>query len=354
MIIRIADPGVNNLPDPPKNANGWPWKYETPTVPVNFPGGQPWPLVSVVTPSYNQGQFLEATIRSVLLQGYPNLEYMVIDGGSTDDSQEIIRRYEGKLSFWVSEKDRGQAHAINKGLARAKGTILGWLNSDDVLMPGTIFRIVDAFKQHNDIDVIYGHLDRIDPQGNLVPTPILPKDRVEFNKHTALMECVVNQPGCFWQRPMMDKVGLLNDALHYGLDYEYWTRMLIAGAKFMRLDDTVAQFRLSATSKTVNQTTKMAREAISIVDTFLDQADIAHRIELTPHSLLRQANKGRGNFSLEAFYGCVKEKKWVECARWFMRAHRYYPLILFNRKWVDLAVMGVKRRFNSSTLSVTR
>jgi hypothetical protein len=192
--------------------------------------------------------------------------------------------------------------------------------------------------------VIYGHLDRIDPQGKLVPTPKLLKDRVEFDKHTALMECVVNQPGCFWRRKIMEKVGLINETLHYGLDYEYWTRMLLAGAKFKRLDETVAQFRLSATSKTVGQTARMAREAISIVDSFLVQSATAHRLDLTPQSLLRQANKGRGNFSLQAFYGCIKDRRWVEAIRWLMRAHGYDPLAMLRGKWLSLALARAVRK----------
>ena len=306
--------------------------------------GNVWPVVSIITPSYNQSKFLEATIRSVLLQEYPNLEYMVIDGDSTDGSQEIIRRYADRLAYWVSEKDCGQSHAINKGLVRANGAILGWLNSDDVLAPGAIFRVVDYFTHHEDVDVVYGHIDRIDQHGKLMPTPILPKDKVEFDKNTALMECVVNQPGCFWRRSIMDKVGLLNETLHYGLDYEYWTRMLLDGAKFKRLNDTVAQFRLSARSKTVEQTTRMAGEAIAIIDTFLNQTNFASRLDLTSQSLRRQANKGRGNFSLQAFYGCVKDHKWIEALRWLVRAHCYDPLALFRSKWLSLALASMKRR----------
>lgn len=302
------------------------------------------PLVSIITPSYNQGQFLEATILSVLNQDYSCIEYLVIDGASSDDSVEVICRYADRLAYWVSEHDRGQSHAINKGLSRANGTILGWVNSDDVLLPETIFKLVDAFTQHKDTDVIYGHIDRIDSQGKLVPTPTLPKDRVVFDKNTALMECVVNQPGCFWRRSIMDKVGLLNETLHYGLDYEYWTRMLLAGAKFKRFDETVAQFRLSATSKTIRQTTQMAQESIAIIDSFLSQDDLAHQLGLTKRELHHQANKGRGNFSLQAFYGNMKYRKWPEAFRWLVRAHGYDPLALCRRKWLALALASMKQR----------
>lgn len=331
------------LPDPPPNKSGWPWNFEVPQIPNKPLNGQTWPLVTVVTPSFNQGQFLEATIRSLLLQGYPNLEYIVIDGGSVDGSQDIIRKYADHLDFWVSEKDRGQSHAINKGLVRSKGSLLGWLNSDDVLMPGAINCMVAAFQENPDVDVIYGRLERIDARGQHVRTPDLPKDRVVLDNTLALDEGVVNQAGCFWRRGLMEKVGLLNENLHYSMDYEYWTRILIGGGKFLRLNDTLAQFRLSSGSKTVGQTTKMALEGLKVIDTFMRQPDIAERLGLSHYQLRRQANKGRSSVSLHAFYGSVKECKYMEATRWLVRAHLYDPLALFRRKWLTLAFARAMR-----------
>ena len=129
---------LTELPPPPAGKSGWPWTVETPPVPLARPDGSPWPRISIVTPSYNQGQFIEETIRSVLLQGYPDLEYIIIDGGSTDQSVEIIKKYEAWLTYSVSENDGGQSHAINKGFERATGVLLSWLNSDDVLLPDAL------------------------------------------------------------------------------------------------------------------------------------------------------------------------------------------------------------------------
>jgi glycosyltransferase involved in cell wall biosynthesis len=152
---------LEQLPSPPHGKLGWPWNEETPPLPQSI-NGQPWPRISIVTPSFNQGQFLEETIRSILLQGYPNLEYVIMDGGSTDDSVEIIRKYQEHLSFWVSEKDAGQSDAINKGFARCSGELLNWINSDDVLMLGALRAVAEAALGDEQAGVFVGASGRID------------------------------------------------------------------------------------------------------------------------------------------------------------------------------------------------
>ena len=134
-------PTLAELPTSPPGKLGWPWTVETPQLPDTMPDGQLWPLISIVTPSCNQGQFIEETIRSVLLQGYTNLEYIIIDGASTDNSVEVIKKYEPWLTYWVSEKDRGQAHAINKGKSLSSGDIFQWINSDDYLEPRCLLAV---------------------------------------------------------------------------------------------------------------------------------------------------------------------------------------------------------------------
>ncbi|MCG2767567.1 MAG: glycosyltransferase, partial [Anaerolineae bacterium] len=133
--ITMRCPTLSELPPPPSGKTGWPWTEESEQLPEMMPGGEPWLRVSIVTPSYNQAQFIEETIRSVLLQGYPNLEYIVLDGGSTDDSVQIIRKYADWIAYWASEKDNGQTDAINRGWQRATGSILAYLNSDDIHTP---------------------------------------------------------------------------------------------------------------------------------------------------------------------------------------------------------------------------
>jgi cellulose synthase/poly-beta-1,6-N-acetylglucosamine synthase-like glycosyltransferase len=142
-------PTLNELTSPPADKTGWPWTEESPLLPDKMEGDCDWPKISIVTPSYNQGRFIEETIRSVLLQGYPNLEYIIIDGGSTDNSVEIINKYEPWLTYWVSEPDRGQSHGINKGFEKATCEVFGWLNSDDYFHhPKTEYLNREEFTHH--------------------------------------------------------------------------------------------------------------------------------------------------------------------------------------------------------------
>lgn len=313
-----------------------------PTLPSDLP------LVSLITPSYNQAEFLEASLQSALNQTYPRLEYIVMDGGSTDGSAGIIARaaarHPGRLAHWESQPDRGQAHAINKGLERATGDLLGWLNSDDVLLPDTVERVVQVFRQRPDVDVVYGRLERIDASGAPIPTPNLPKDRVTMDKAHVIGECIVNQPGSFWRRRIMQRVGLLDERLRYNMDYEYWIRMALAGAIFLRLDEPVACFRLSAGSKTVGQTAAMAVEQLGVLEQLLARPDLPAQLGQTPARVSRQAKTARSVIGLHALYGSLKLRRWSQAAGWLGYVLRRNPALLLDRRWRDLALAGLQRR----------
>ena len=167
----ITKQTLADLPAPPQNRSNWPWTVEPPMLPENMPDGKNWPRISIVTPSYNQAEFLEQTIRSVLLQGYPNLEYVVIDGGSQDDSVEIIERYQGFLSGCVSEKDRGQSHAINKGWSMLTGDIIAYLNSDDFYYPGALVNIALAWQHNPEISMLSGGVAFTNEIGDVLSFP---------------------------------------------------------------------------------------------------------------------------------------------------------------------------------------
>ncbi|MCZ6770870.1 MAG: glycosyltransferase family 2 protein, partial [Proteobacteria bacterium] len=161
-------PTIKELPPPSPGKSGWPWTEESLSLPENERSHNRWPLISVVTPSYNQDKFLEETIRSVLLQGYPELEFIVMDGGSTDSSVDIIRRYESWISHWVSEPDGGQAEAINRGWRRSTGEILVWLNSDDVFSKDALIRVGDNFVENPNAMVVSGSCDIVNEDRTLV------------------------------------------------------------------------------------------------------------------------------------------------------------------------------------------
>jgi glycosyltransferase involved in cell wall biosynthesis len=180
------------------------------------------PLISVVTPSFNQAAFIEDTLRSVLAQDYPNTEYMVIDGGSTDGSVAIIRRYASRISYWVSEMDRGQAHAINKGFERARGDILAWLNSDDTYLPGALSSVAACFAERPDVDLVYGDYVYIDPEGRTLLRRRL-FDSMSYE--TLLYHDYLGQPAVFFRRSLLDKVGPVDEQLYYHMDWELFLRM---------------------------------------------------------------------------------------------------------------------------------
>ncbi|OGO37444.1 MAG: hypothetical protein A2W35_16300 [Chloroflexi bacterium RBG_16_57_11] len=303
------------------------------------------PLVSIITPSYNQGRFLEATIRSVLEQDYPHIEYIVMDGGSTDESVPIIHQYDNRLAYWESLPDRGQAHAINKGLTHARGEILGWLNSDDLLAPGSVRRAVETFQSQPGIDVVYGRLERIDELGRSIPTPILPKDRLEFGSAHVIGECIVNQPGAFWRRGIMDLVGLLDESLIYGLDFQYWIRMALAGARFKRVDSVVAYFRLSGGSKTVGQTAAHAEEQYKTLERVLADPELGRKLGLTESQIRRQTRRTRAEIALRAAYGYAKLRDFKRTRIWLGVVLRNDSLAIFERRYIDLGFASLRRRW---------
>ena len=206
--------------------------------------------------------------------------------------------------------------------------------------------MVQTFEARPEIDVVYGRLERINSKGDVIPTPELPKDRETFNKSLVIGECIVNQPGCFWRRRVMDEVGLLREDLQYSLDYEYWIRMVLDGAVFYRLATPVARFRLSSASKTVGQTEKMAEEQLSVLDELLATPNLPELVGLHPDEVAQQAIRARANIQLHAFYGAIKMRHWRAAFEWLRQSMKNDPSAIFQRRWLDLAIASVTRRFS--------
>jgi len=233
-------PTLSELPPPPPGKTGWPWTEESPQLPDTMPDGRPWPRISIVTPSYNQGQFIEETIPSVLLQGYPNLEYIVIDGGSTDNSVDIIPEYERWLACWVSGTDKGQANAINKGRMLSKGEIITYLNSDDTLQADAVSRAVASLQQHPEADFVFGLCNLMNSAGKVFMTLHPPPFNIT---QLAFGNCFCQQT-VFFRRRVLDGIGMLGVNFHFVFDYEFWPRAGLQGLAFVKIPQPpLANFR---------------------------------------------------------------------------------------------------------------
>ena len=204
--------------------------------------------VTIITPSFNQVDYLEATIQSVLAQTYPNIEYFVIDGGSTDGSVDVIRAYQHELSGWVSEKDRGQTDAINKGFNMATGEIIAWLNSDDTYFPDAVEKAVAFLSSHPDVGLVYGDANYIDQQGQVIGR----FPAAQTSLHQLRRGYVhIPQQASFFRKALWDRVGPLDPDFYFAMDYDLWVR-LAAVSEIRYVNQTWANFRLHQDAKTIS------------------------------------------------------------------------------------------------------
>ena len=219
-----------------------------------------WPLVSIITPSFNQARYLESTIRSVLDQDYPAIEYIIVDGGSTDGSLEIIQSFSDRLAWWVSEKDRGQTDAINKGLARARGEILAWLNSDDTYQPHAVAEAVACLRERPEVGLVYGDANFIDENGRVIGR--FPAAQTDYRR---LRQGYVHIPqqASFWRANLWHKVGPLDPSFYFAMDYDLWVR-LAALAPVLYTGRLWANFRLHSQGKTINADERCWNEMLKV------------------------------------------------------------------------------------------
>lgn len=252
---------LQDLPAPPESKTGWPWTEQTEVLPNKMPDGSDWPRISIVTPNYNYGHFIEETIRSILLQGYPNLEYIIIDGASTDNSIEIIKKYEKWISYWVSEKDTGQSNAINKGLERCTGKFFNWINSDDFLELGGLQNISTEFKN---FDVLAGKVNDF--------SEINEQEQIHIHHNLSAINLLKNkycyhQPGIWLRTEKIKKTGVLREDLYLSFDWELTIRYLTHFPKVTYSKSVLVNFRVHSKSKTNIDYSEILKErTISLVN----------------------------------------------------------------------------------------
>jgi glycosyltransferase involved in cell wall biosynthesis len=215
-----------------------------------------YPKISVITPSYNQGIYIEETIQSVLNQNYPNLEYIIIDGGSNDSTVEVIKKYESKIDFWVSEKDKGQADAINRGFAKATGDILCWLNSDDYFFPETLKYVASQLNIEKK-EILFGEVDHIfEPDKAVKHSNVKNK----FDNYNLELYDYIIQPGSFWTKKVWESTGVVDENLHFVFDWEWFLRAKKNNSEFKYSNKVMSMYRVHAAHKTSNGGEKRQKE----------------------------------------------------------------------------------------------
>lgn len=253
------------------------------------------PLVSIVTPSFNQAAFLEKTMRSVLEQDYPAIEYLVVDGASTDGSAALIEKYAAKLAWWVSEKDSGQAEAINKGLARARGEYVAWLNSDDYLLPGVVSAAVKALEDNPQASFVFGNVRVVTPDGPVLNTLTYGdwqlSDLMSFH--------IIGQPAVFMRRSALDKAGLLDQNYHFLLDHHLWIRLATFG-EMRYIPQLWAAAHYHEDCKNLKQAAGFGREALRMVEWMPTQPALQEEFAHHRREILAGANRINGFYLLDA------------------------------------------------------
>jgi glycosyltransferase involved in cell wall biosynthesis len=324
-------PNLEELPWPPRNKTGWPWTEETPQLPDRLPDGSVWPRITIVTPSFNQGGFIEETIRSVLLQGYPDLEYIIIDGGSSDESFQIIQKYSRFLAFWVSEPDRGQSHAINKGFSKATGHIYAYLNSDDLYEPRALENVNNAISELKPKKpfLIAGRCSNFDAGGPLqTDDPRWPEKLADFLTSPSLP-----QPATFWSKDLFAELAGFDESLNFFFDSEFFLRMGLLGIAPILISSTLARFRDQPLSKTRSIRNVFFEESIRMIRKYGTALGLS---EKQKNERVRETDKSRRY--LQVWINWKDKGRFAAILEFFDMVSRYPDLI------AQRDILGLARR----------
>ena len=227
---------------------------------------QNWPAISVIVPSYNQGRFVRQTLDSILEQGYPNLELIVMDGGSDDETVDILEEYSPHLSHWVSEPDNGQSHAINKGFAVATGSLVGWLNSDDLYLPKSMFQAASYMLEHPDCDVVFSDYVFIDESGDVLKR----RREIPFDFSTYLWprDCYHANCAGMCRRQVFEETGGVRQDLDYSMDYEFYLRLASQGFRVDHVREFWGAYRFHEESKSVADNESQIKESMEVASVY--------------------------------------------------------------------------------------
>jgi glycosyltransferase involved in cell wall biosynthesis len=250
---------------PAVDKKGWPWDEEVSTALYDLKDTS-WPKISIVTPSYNQGNFIEETIRSIILQNYPNLEYIIMDGGSSDETLDIINRYKQWITISVSEKDHGQSDALIKGFNKASGLIMNWINSDDILCKNGLFYIASTFLSDDRVDFIHGKNGVMNIDSKIFSFMPHPEDQLPIRY---LCEMPYGQQACFFKREIYELCGGINREIHFSMDYELYVRMHLLNINVMQINELIGNIRIHDDTKTAQLESVMHQENGNTFLTFL-------------------------------------------------------------------------------------
>ena len=328
---------LGDLPSPPSDKIGWPWTKGTKPLSERMPDGSECPRISIVTPNYNYGHFLEETIRSVLLQGYPNLEYIIIDGGSTDNSIETIKKYEPWLKYWVSEPDKGQSDAINKGFRKATGEIIAFLNSDDLYCLNTLSHVVKWYISSHTNQWLVGNSQFTNDKGESIRliSPKLPNNLFGWLQRPFVIgkkicpECP--QPSVFLKKKHIETIGYFDESFNFCFDHEYWVRLILKGYLPNANYQTLSQFRIHDESKTGSNDINFLREDILIIQKYISILPFIDKLKMK--YLLNR------HYCQQQIAQVFQEVETLTYSRKILNLLKYSlikPILLTHRAWLGL------------------
>ena len=325
-------PTLIDLPPPPPEKKGWPWDEESSPIYKNLCGLDNFPLISIVTPSLDQEPYIEETIRSVLLQGYPNIQYIIIDGGSKDKSLEIIRKYEHWIDYWVSEPDKGQGHAINKGFTKASGQLFAYINSDDLYEPNAFYSVAIHLLRNNDLQLIAGECVVFNEKSiKRIIKPWWPMSLSYFIKKT--YSSTFAQPSSFWTRHIYLKAGEIDQSLHFCFDREFFLRLGLLGVRPIFIGSILSRFREHANSKTVSNAANFHRESISILEKYSQTCGIPN------WKTEKWKKRMKNEIEYSEVFSLWKKEGRIKAIKIFLKMILKTPSLMLERK-----ILGQARR----------